>query len=73
MLLAYKINNTPLNKISNWGYSQLGGNLPFIDSPTLIDNYEDISSIINWDVYGIRLRDFNYIRDNISEITNDIG
>lgn len=73
MLLAYTINNTPLNQISNWTFGQLDSNFPFLISDVLIPNYEDISSISNWDTYGIKLKDYNYVRDRIKELTDLIG
>ena len=73
MLISYKINNTTLDKLSNWSYSELNGNIPFLVSTFILDNYEDISSIFNWDVYGLKLKDFNYVRDRINELPISIG
>ena len=73
MLLAYKINNIPLTQINNWSISQLDGNLPFIVNDVLMEDYEDISSIKNWDLYGTKIKDFIYNRDRIKELTNTIG
>lgn len=73
MLQAYKINNIPLNEIPNWSYTMLDGNFPFIVDDFLQLNYEDISSITNWKLYGYKLKDYNYVRDRIKEITNIIG
>ncbi len=73
MLISFKLNNTTLDKINNWSYSDLNGNIPFIISPIVLDGYGDISSITNWDLFGIKLKDFNFVRDRIKEITDLIG
>lgn len=73
MLQAYKINNIPITQIPNWSISMLDGNASFIVSDILKPNYEDVSSITNWKLYGYRLKDYNYIRDRIKEITYSVG
>ncbi len=64
-LLAFKINNKPITNIVNWSVSQLNGNQPFLVSDTTIQDYDDVSSIINWDKYGNKLKDFIFVRNEI--------
>jgi hypothetical protein len=53
---AYIINGTPASQLDTINDSDLNGNAPFIvANTTLPANYQDISSIENWDKYGLRL------------------
>jgi hypothetical protein len=72
-LLAFKINNVPITNIINWSISELNGNKAFLVSDVDIQNYEDVSSIFNWDTYGNKIKDFNYVKDRIKELTDQIG
>jgi hypothetical protein len=67
-LLAFKINNEPITNIVNWSISQLNGNQPFLVSDTTIQDYDDVSSIINWDKYGNKIKDFIFVRNEIKLI-----
>lgn len=74
-LYAYILNGIPLNEISHWTINQLGGNAPFIASPTLPSgDYVDVSSIENWKTFGRRTnKDYKFIRNEIKLLANSIG
>ena len=73
-LLAYKIDEKVINRdIFNWSVSQLDGNKPWIVSETDIENYEDITSIENWDKLCTFIdKDFLFIRQRMKDIL-DVG
>lgn len=71
-LQAYILNGKPLSDYPSWPSSEVYGS-PFLIDDILKPNYEDVSSIINWDSYGERLKDFNYIRDRIKFFVDTIG
>jgi hypothetical protein len=71
-LQAYILNGKPLTEYVSWSQGDVNGP-PFVISNTIEINYQDVSSITNWDNYGSRLKDYNYIREQIKEITNLIG
>lgn len=71
-LQAYILNGKPLTEYPSWSSGDVNGR-EFIVSDIIQNNYEDVSSITNWDNYGSRLKDYNYIREQIKEITNTIG
>jgi hypothetical protein len=71
-LQAYILNGKPLTEYVSWSQGDVNGP-PFIITNTIEIKYQDISSVINWDNYGRRLKDFNYVRDRINELTNSIG
>jgi hypothetical protein len=71
-LQAYILNGKPLSDYSGWQSSEVFGP-PFIVDNIIKDGYMDVSSIINWDSYGERLKDFNYIRDRIKFFVDTIG
>lgn len=71
-LLAYKIDGRVVNRdIFNWKSDDLKGNEPWVVSEYVIDGYEDISSVKNWDNYSIRLnKDYLFIRQRIKELVD---
>lgn len=71
-LLAYKIDGKVVNRdIFNWKIDDLNGNEPWIASEFLRDDYEDITSVKNWDNYSIRLeKDYLFIRQRIKELVD---
>jgi hypothetical protein len=71
-LQAYILNGKPLTEYSSWSSGDVNGR-EFITDNIIQTNYQDVSSITNWDNYGGRLKDYNYIREQIKEITNSIG
>ena len=71
-LQAYILNGKPLSDYSSWSSSDVFGQ-PFIISDDILENYTDVSSIINWFNYGDRLKDFNFIRDRIKYFVDIIG
>jgi len=71
-LQAYILNGKPLTEYSSWSSGDVNG-IEFIVDNIIQTNYQDVSSITNWDNYGSRLKDYNYIREQIKEITNLIG
>lgn len=71
-LQAYILNGTPLSNYSSWSSSDIIGP-PFIVSDDLIENYTDVSSILNWFNYGDKLKDFNYVRDRVKYFVDTIG
>jgi hypothetical protein len=75
MLQAYLIGGQPVGTVViSWETSQLNGNPPFIVNTVLQPGYADISSITNWDNFGIVTgKDFKYIRYQISLIVAATG
>ena len=71
-LQAYILNGVPLSNYSSWSSSDIIGP-PFIVSDDLIENYTDVSTILNWFNYGDKLKDFNYVRDRIKYFVDTIG
>lgn len=71
-LQAYILNGKPLTEYPSWSSGDVNGR-EFIVSDIIQNNYEDVSSIINWNNYGLRLKDYNYIREKIKEITLNVG
>ena len=71
-LQAYILNGKPLTEYYSWSSGDVNG-IEFIVDNIIQTNYQDVSSITNWDNYGSRLKDYNYIREQIKEITNLIG
>jgi hypothetical protein len=71
-LQAYILNGKPLTEYPSWSSGDVNG-IEFIVNNITQTNYQDVSSITNWDNYGSRLKDYNYIREQIKEITNLIG
>ena len=67
LLLAYLINGDPVGLVvESWSDSDLNGNPAFCFSDSVTSGYQDISSIENWDIYGLNSGvDFNYIRNII--------
>jgi hypothetical protein len=55
-LLAYEINGNAVGiDLSSWSIEDLNGNAPFIVSNSTETGYRDISSVENWDEYGLGL------------------
>jgi hypothetical protein len=71
-LQAYLLKGKPLTEYVSWSQGEVNGP-PFIISNIIEINYQDVSSIINWDNYGYKLKDFNFVRDRIKELTDFIG
>lgn len=74
---ALIIPNTQINVIESktFNYDDLNGQEIFIVQDTLTPNYDDISSIENWDSYGISAKfsngyivDYKVIRDEIAKL-----
>lgn len=73
-LQAYILNGKIINvEIFNWSLEQLNGNKPWVISETLQNGYADITSITNWGAIGFNLMDYNYVRNQISILVNQIG
>jgi hypothetical protein len=73
-LQAYILNGKTINvDIFNWSLNQLNGNNPWIISEVLQNDYADITSIENWNIIGFNLKDYNYVRNQINLILNQIG
>lgn len=72
-LLAYKINGKVVNRdIFNWVDSDLNGNKPWVVSDVVYGDYEDITSVQNWEKYAFRIdKDFLYIRKRINDIIDN--
>ena len=71
-LFALILNGIPLSEYASWsscGITQP----PFIVGINQSIDYQDVSSILNWDNFGGRVKDFNYVRDRIKELTDLIG
>jgi len=49
---AYKINNIPVNELQNVEVAELNGKQPFVVADKLPAGYKDITSIVNFDLYG---------------------
>jgi hypothetical protein len=71
-LYAYILNGKPLTDYVSWSYGDVYGPAFLIDDTTP-SGYSDISTIINWDNHGHMLKDYNYVRDRIKELTDSIG
>lgn len=71
-LQAYILNGKPLSDYSGWHSSEVFGP-PFIVGEIIMNGYENVSSIINWENYGYRVKDFNFIRDRIKYFVDTIG
>ena len=71
-LYSYILNGKPLTDYVSWSYGDVYGPAFLIDDTTP-SGYSDVSSIINWDNYGHRLKDYNFVRDRIKELTDSIG
>jgi hypothetical protein len=71
-LQSYILKGKPLTEYASWSMGDVFGS-PFIISNNIETNYQDVSSILNWDTYGIKLKDFNYVKDRIKELTDSIG
>jgi hypothetical protein len=71
-LQAYILNGKPLTEYYSWSSGDVNG-IEFIVDNITQTNYQDVSSITNWDNYGSRLEDFNFIRDRIKDLTDLIG
>ena len=71
LLLGYKIGDSIAGvNINKFYANQIGNNPPFLISESVIDNYEDISSIINWDIFGNQCgKDYKFIRNEIISFT----
>jgi hypothetical protein len=73
-LQAYILNGKIINvDIFNWTLDQLNGNQPWIINDTIQNGYSDITSISNWDSIGFDLKDYNYVRNEINILLNQIG
>lgn len=73
-LQAYILNGKVLNvDIFNWTLGQLNGNSPWIVDDTLQNGYSDITNITNWTSIGFDLKDYDYVRSRIREITQSTG
>lgn len=72
-LLAYKIDGKVINKeIFNWSSSDLNGNQPWLVSDDIRNDYYNISSIENWDVYSSYIeKDYLFIRNQIKLIYDE--
>jgi len=72
-LLAYKIENKVVNRdVFNWTSEQLNGNNPWMVSQSDAINYEDISSIENWDKFSNQIdKDFLFIRNEIKILVDE--
>jgi hypothetical protein len=71
---AYILNGKIINiEVFNWTLSDLGGNQPWIINENLQNNYSDITNISNWDSIGFNLKDYNYVRAQISLLVNQTG
>ena len=71
-LFALILNGKPLSEYASWsscGITQP----PFMVGINQPIDYEDVSSITNWDNFGGRVKDFNYVRDRIKELTDLVG
>lgn len=71
-LQAYLLNNIPLSDYGSWPSSEVNGS-PFLVGDNVTSGYADVTSILNWDKYGNRVKDYNYIRERIKELTFSIG
>jgi len=71
-LYAYILNGKPLTDYVSWSYGDVYGPA-FLIGNTSPSGYSDVSSIINWSNYGGKLKDYNYLRDRIKELTDSIG
>ena len=73
-LQAYILNGKIINvEVFNWTLDQLNGNQPWIINETLQNGYSDITSITNWNSIGFNLKDYNYVRNEINILLNQIG
>ena len=73
-LQAYILNGKVINvDVFNWTLNDLNGNKPWIISETLQSGYADITSIENWNAIGFDLKDYNYVRNEINLVLNQIG
>jgi len=64
-LQAYILNGKPLTEYSSWSSGDVNG-IEFIVDNIIQTNYQDVSSITNWDNYGSRL----YISYKLSPINS---
>lgn len=71
-LQAYILNGKPLSEYSGWASSEVYGP-PFVVNEIIQSGYSDVSSIINWELYGSRVKDYNYVRDRIKFFVDNIG
>ena len=71
-LQAYILNGKPLTEYPSWSSGDVNGK-EFIVNDIIQTNYQDVTSITNWDSYGLKLKDFNYVRERIKELTISIG
>jgi hypothetical protein len=71
-LQSYLLNGIPLSNYGSWPSSEVNGE-PFLVSNNILSGYQDVSSILNWDKYGTRIKDYNYIRESIKNISASIG
>jgi hypothetical protein len=71
-LYTYILNGKPLTEYNSWSYGDVFGPA-FLIGDQLPSGYLDVSSILNWDTYGNKLKDFNYVKDRIKELTDQIG
>jgi hypothetical protein len=73
-LQAYILNGQIINVgVFNWTLNDLNGNQPWIINETVQNGYADITSITNWDSIGFNLMDYNYVRNQIALLANQIG
>jgi len=72
-LQTYTINQVPLTQIPNWSITELNGNPPFIVEELLKPNYFELTGITDWNTYGVGVRDYNFIREQIKNIVINVG
>jgi len=71
-LQAYILNGKPLTDYPGWSSSEVFGP-PFIVNEVINPIYQDVSSIVNWDGFGEKIKDYNYVRDRIKYFVDTIG
>lgn len=73
-LCAYIINGSPINELDQYEKYQLNGNPPFVSEDIVPAGYQDISTINNWDKYGLATGyDYKYVRIQIYILVTTIG
>lgn len=74
LLCAYLISGTPVNELDFYLTSDLNNNIEYLVDDTVLTDYQDISSIENWDAYGKNSgKDYKYIRNEIIILAATIG
>ena len=73
-ICCYVIGGVNLIDLNNYALSDLSGNAAFAVSASVPAGYADISSITNWDKYGVLSgKDFKFIRNEIKLLRVSAG